>query len=53
MNANDQLHPTVNGYQVWADALKPVFTELPGPPAKEHHANFVSGVYDVECIGAQ
>jgi lysophospholipase L1-like esterase len=38
MNANDKLHPTVEGYQVWADALKPVLTELLGPPAKEDHA---------------
>jgi lysophospholipase L1-like esterase len=38
MNANDKLHPTVNGYQVWADALKPLFTELLGPPAPEDHA---------------
>ena len=32
MNA-DKLHPTLRGYQVWADALKPIFTELLGPPA--------------------
>lgn len=38
MNANDKLHPTVQGYQVWADALRPIFTELLGPPAKEDHA---------------
>lgn len=29
----DGLHPTVRGYQVWADALKPLLTELLGPPA--------------------
>jgi lysophospholipase L1-like esterase len=34
----DRLHPTIKGYQVWADALKPMFTELLGPPAKEDHA---------------
>jgi lysophospholipase L1-like esterase len=34
----DRLHPSLKGYQVWADALKPVFTELLGPPAKEDHA---------------
>jgi lysophospholipase L1-like esterase len=34
----DGLHPAIKGYQVWADALKPVFTELLGPPAKEDHA---------------
>jgi lysophospholipase L1-like esterase len=31
----DGLHLSVKGYQVWADALKPVLTELLGPPAKE------------------
>jgi lysophospholipase L1-like esterase len=31
----DRLHLSAKGYQVWADALKPVFTELLGPPAKE------------------
>jgi len=35
---NDKLHPSVKGYQVWADALKPIFTELLGPPAKVDHA---------------
>jgi lysophospholipase L1-like esterase len=34
----DGLHLDVKGYQVWADALKPVFTELLGPPAKEDHS---------------
>jgi lysophospholipase L1-like esterase len=34
----DRLHPAVRGYQVWADALKPIFTELLGPPAAEDHA---------------
>jgi lysophospholipase L1-like esterase len=34
MDARDQLHPTVKAYQIWADALKPVLTELLGPPAK-------------------
>jgi lysophospholipase L1-like esterase len=32
MDARDRLHPTVKAYQVWADALKPVLTELLGPP---------------------
>jgi lysophospholipase L1-like esterase len=35
MNARDKLHPTLAGYQVWADALRPIFTELLGLPAKE------------------
>jgi lysophospholipase L1-like esterase len=34
----DKLHPSLKGYQVWADALKPIFQELLGPPAKEDHA---------------
>ncbi len=38
MNARDKLHPALQGYQVWADALKPVLTELLGPPASEDHA---------------
>jgi lysophospholipase L1-like esterase len=38
MNPADKLHPTVKAYQVWADALKPLFTELLGPPATEDHA---------------
>lgn len=38
MNERDKLHPTVKGYQVWADGLKPIFTELLGPPAKTDHA---------------
>ena len=37
MNA-DKLHPAINGYQVWANALKPLFAELLGPPAAEDHA---------------
>jgi lysophospholipase L1-like esterase len=31
----DGLHLSGKGYQVWADALKPLLTELLGPPAKE------------------
>ena len=34
----DRLHPTIKGYQVWADALKPILTELLGPPASEDYA---------------
>ena len=36
--AVDGLHLDVKGYQVWADALKPILTELLGPPGKEDHA---------------
>lgn len=38
MNERDRLHPSVKGYQVWADALKPIFTALLGPPASTDHA---------------
>jgi lysophospholipase L1-like esterase len=34
----DGLHLTVKGYQIWADALKPILTELLGPPTQEDHA---------------
>jgi lysophospholipase L1-like esterase len=37
MNA-DKLHPAIPGYQIWADSLKPIFTELLGPPGTEDHA---------------
>jgi lysophospholipase L1-like esterase len=43
MNAEDKLHPTVKGYQVWADALKPVLTGLLGPPAGVDHAPTPTG----------
>ena len=43
MNPGDKLHPTVKGYQVWADGLKPVFTELLGRPAKTDHAPVPTG----------
>jgi len=38
MNERDKLHPTIKGYQVWADGLKPILTELLGPPAAMDHA---------------
>jgi lysophospholipase L1-like esterase len=38
MNERDKLHPTIQGYQVWADGLKPILTELLGPPASTDHA---------------
>ncbi len=31
----DGLHMGVKAYQAWADALKPIFTEILGPPAKD------------------
>jgi lysophospholipase L1-like esterase len=38
MNDRDKLHPLLNGYQVWADALRTQLIELLGPPATEDHA---------------
>lgn len=37
-NAHDKLHPTDKGYQVWADALRPVIEELLGAPSATDHA---------------
>jgi lysophospholipase L1-like esterase len=39
----DRLHLSVKGYQVWAEALRPVLTELLGPPAKEDLAPPATG----------
>ncbi len=39
----DKLHPTLKGYQIWADALKPILTELLGPPAATDQAPPPSG----------
>jgi cephalosporin-C deacetylase len=36
--ANDGLHLTVQAYQIWADALKPILTEILGAPAAVDHA---------------
>src|SRR5262249_41613026 len=38
MAVRDGLHLDIKGYQVWADALKPIFTELLGPRATTDHA---------------
>ncbi len=40
---HDGLHFTANAYQVWADALKPLFTEILGPPAATDRAPPPSG----------
>lgn len=34
----DRLHPALKAYQIWADALKPILTDLLGPPAATDHA---------------
>ncbi len=38
MHNGDRLHLDLKAYQVWADALRPIFAELLGPPAEEDHA---------------
>src|SRR5262249_1677491 len=43
MMNSDGLHPAIKGYQVWADALKPLFTELLGPPRKGDQAPPATG----------
>jgi lysophospholipase L1-like esterase len=34
----DGLHPSLKGYGLWAEGLKPILTELLGPPAATDHA---------------
>jgi lysophospholipase L1-like esterase len=41
--SKDKLHPTVKAYQIWADGLKPILTELLGPPGKTDHAPAPTG----------
>jgi len=36
--STDGLHLDEPGYEIWARALKPIFEEILGPPAKEDHA---------------
>jgi lysophospholipase L1-like esterase len=40
---HDGLHPTVQGYQVWADGLKPLLRDLLGPPAATDEAPPATG----------
>jgi lysophospholipase L1-like esterase len=40
---HDRLHPTIKGYQAWADGLKPLLAELLGPPAKTDAAPPATG----------
>jgi lysophospholipase L1-like esterase len=39
----DGLHLTPKAYQIWADALKPIFTEILGPAASVDKAPSPSG----------
>jgi lysophospholipase L1-like esterase len=38
MMNDDGLHPALPCYRIWADGLKPILTELMGPPAKSDQA---------------
>ena len=50
MTGSDHLHLALAGYQVWADALKPVLTELIGPPGTTDLAPEPTG--DPSVMGA-
>jgi lysophospholipase L1-like esterase len=39
----DGLHPTLKGYEVWAEGLRPVLFEILGPPAATDHAPPATG----------
>jgi len=39
----DKLHLTLQGYQIWADALKPILRKILGPPARTDHAPPATG----------
>jgi len=43
----DGLHLSGKGYQIWADALKPLFTQWLGPPAQEDRAPPATGIPEV------
>jgi lysophospholipase L1-like esterase len=34
----DGLHPSLKGYEAWAEGLRPILTELLGLPAATDHA---------------
>ena len=38
LDARDKLHPTLEGYEIWANALKPMLLELLGPPGATDNA---------------
>lgn len=46
----DRLHLTEKGYQVWADGLRPLLTDLLGPPAETDHAPPATG--DPSAVGS-
>ena len=39
----DGLHPSLKGYEAWAEGLKPILTELLGPPASHRPRSSAHG----------
>jgi lysophospholipase L1-like esterase len=39
----DGLHPSLRGYEAWAEGLRPILAELLGPPAATDHAPPATG----------
>jgi hypothetical protein len=48
----EKLHPAIKGYQVWADALKPILAELLGPAANTRRRRQAIQTRDVSVAGA-
>jgi lysophospholipase L1-like esterase len=46
--SKDGLHLSIQGYQIWADALKPLLTHWLGSPAAVDHAPPATGIPDVD-----
>jgi lysophospholipase L1-like esterase len=46
----DGLHLSIKGYQIWADALKPLFTRWLGPPGKTDRAPPASGIPTISDV---
>ncbi len=51
MMNSDNLHPSLPGYQVWADGLKPILTTLLGAPALTDTAPPPTGDPSVSNVG--
>jgi lysophospholipase L1-like esterase len=49
----DGLHPTAKAYEIWADALKPIFAEILGPPASTDLAPPPTGDPSARVAGAR
>ena len=51
----DGLHPTVKGYQVWADGLKPLLTRIARAARKNGRSTIANGrpcrIGEVDALG--